>query len=747
MLNSDNTEHVAISLKKIHNFCHQFIKKYINLGDKVTNNDQYLSQSLSSSSSSLFNSSKGILMSDESSIAQDETSSSTIDQFISPIPTATATSTMDNLISHLTSSFSPEIHKDSFLSSSSSNILIPNLTDVAKICQDTIMSETTTIIPSDDEPKSFTYLSEDTIFLILSVNSLILIISLIGNIFVAYHSLHKKKSNKYNNSRQSVEIFFCNLAISDLIITILHAPLNSIRLIANDWPLGPFFCRLLPYIQTTVVYVSTFSMTFIAIERYKTLAFPLKPKLEYPQLIIAFIWFISAIFSIPFAIYINVFIKLGFAGKESHLVCDFNYPDENGDQRAGNIRKLVDVITFILQFVIPWCLMVILYSLIVIEMWSKETIGNSAKQQQEKKNIRTKKTTILMLLIVTGIFSFCWLPFNIHQFLFDFGTLNYGADNFYTSTITHWIAISSVCYNPVIYCLMDKDALKDFKLLIKRLFNHIFSFCSRRNRHHGHGQIYHNCNNHDPCEGPNVMISMSNFHYDSKKQTYTPLRAISGNQGNSTSKFTTELNDRSVTANSGALVLSKLITESVSDYNSHSFNSNRSTCSGSKSKSVEPGVFHCNCHGSNSPLINNTLSTGSCPITITTNVPSSKSRDDLSSGSGCNGGGGCYGRGKSCSYFNFNGNDTGSNTSSACGGGSGVGGGSGGCSNDHFSAELSRKRLLTSKHLTGCKNRTDIHKNHRHCHRSQVKKITKVYCDTSSPIVAIEQRDQTLSSL
>lgn len=66
-------------------------------------------------------------------------------------------------------------------------------------------------------------------------------------------------------------LFIFNLAVSDLILCIVTQPLNIYRILStrHGWQLGLPMCKLFSMIQATNVYVSSMSITAIALDRFR----------------------------------------------------------------------------------------------------------------------------------------------------------------------------------------------------------------------------------------------------------------------------------------------------------------------------------------------------------------------------------------------------------------------------------------------------------------------------------------------
>ena len=73
------------------------------------------------------------------------------------------------------------------------------------------------------------------------------------------------------------------------------------------------------------------------------------------------------------------------------------------------------------------------------------------------------------------MFAICWLPLNLYHIRANFGT-DPSRHNFTVYLIVHWLAMSSVCYNPFIYSIRNSY----FRTRFKNFF--LFIFCRYNNR-------------------------------------------------------------------------------------------------------------------------------------------------------------------------------------------------------------------------------------------------------------------------
>eukprot|EP00108_Taenia_solium_P010388 TsM_000822500 transcript=TsM_000822500 gene=TsM_000822500 len=139
-------------------------------------------------------------------------------------------------------------------------------------------------------------LIQTVVFIIYGV---IIILSLFGNTIVILVILRCKSMQSITN------LFITNLAVSDLLMSLVAAPFTPIAAFSDTWVLPQFLCKLLSFTMGVSVYVSTLTSTAIAVDRYLVIVHPFFSKMRNWMCgtIIATIWAIATLICLPLAIH------------------------------------------------------------------------------------------------------------------------------------------------------------------------------------------------------------------------------------------------------------------------------------------------------------------------------------------------------------------------------------------------------------------------------------------------------------
>lgn len=110
---------------------------------------------------------------------------------------------------------------------------------------------------------------------------------------------------------------------------------------------------------------------------------------------------------------------------------------------------------------LPLLIITASYTTVACRLWRHNAIGDTTTAQcaaQRKK----RRRTLTMLLLVVGVFAICWFPLNCYVVLLSSHTIQSSNALYFCF---HWLAMSSTCYNPFIYCCLNPAFRQELRLL------------------------------------------------------------------------------------------------------------------------------------------------------------------------------------------------------------------------------------------------------------------------------------------
>ena len=119
----------------------------------------------------------------------------------------------------------------------------------------------------------------------------------LGNIVVVSSFIRQPALRTQRNS------FILNLAISDLVLCLVTMPLTLLDIVNKHWPLGDsaVSCKVAGGLQAVSVFVSTISITVIALDRYQLIVYPTRDVLKRigGAAALFFIWMLGFLLALP----------------------------------------------------------------------------------------------------------------------------------------------------------------------------------------------------------------------------------------------------------------------------------------------------------------------------------------------------------------------------------------------------------------------------------------------------------------
>ncbi|KAK1169112.1 apelin receptor-like [Acipenser oxyrinchus oxyrinchus] len=276
----------------------------------------------------------------------------------------------------------------------------------------------------------------NTVTFIMVMYCFVFLFGTMGNIFVIYIMLRKKRK------RRHADIFITHLAFADLVF-LITLPLWVVSLALNNrWPFGDFFCKVASYIISVNMF-SSFLMTCMSINRYMTIVLSIDIRAmrikRYTQIMVVIVWVLSVGLGIQVFFFRIV--------NEDH---DLKYCSE-----VNSVAKtLFSLFTRVVAFLLPLLIITVSYSSIAVKLNRHFTRMNNDGRKQ-RRSIKTGLWIIAMFVI-------SWLPFNI---LTTIRTLKESKYIELSSENAHWVdrslsfttclAFSNSCVNPIIYVVFD----------------------------------------------------------------------------------------------------------------------------------------------------------------------------------------------------------------------------------------------------------------------------------------------------
>ncbi|VVD00051.1 unnamed protein product, partial [Leptidea sinapis] len=270
-------------------------------------------------------------------------------------------------------------------------------------------------------------------WILIGTHTAVFLVGLVGNslVCVAVYRNH--------SMRTVTNYFLVNLAIADFMVLLFCLPATSVS-----------------------VTVSVLTLTFISLDRWYAICFPLKFKstINRAKTAILIIWTVSLTFNTPELVVLTTVKTVPLRFNLEYLVqCTATWSPTS--DLVWHIIKVVFIYT------IPLLLMTVAYHQIVRVLWSSEKIPGQAETTKlacaEQTQLRSRRKAAKMLVAVVIMFAVCYFPVHL------LSVLRYLLDMEQTDVITFLALISHVmiyansAINPLIYNFMSGKYRREFR--------------------------------------------------------------------------------------------------------------------------------------------------------------------------------------------------------------------------------------------------------------------------------------------
>ena len=279
----------------------------------------------------------------------------------------------------------------------------------------------------------------------LSVHSLILLTSLLGNVFVIT-MVYKRKE-----LRKTVNIFIVNMAVSDVLFSLSVFPVEITRIASDSWHwrvggiTGLVLCKFYSLTKQASFLISVQSMLWIAVDRFVAILFPMKIGLISRTIrvtAIASSWIIAVLFNSP------LLVIWALARNGNKLFCTA----VNTISVFPNQKALIAYfwLQLAINIIAPLILMSFLYTAIAIALRRRRKALTHFAANVQRHSLRKQKRAVQMCFVVMTAFYICVIPQALLYFVNNWTT---SCVFLYSFSITADVLFyTSAAVNPII-CL------------------------------------------------------------------------------------------------------------------------------------------------------------------------------------------------------------------------------------------------------------------------------------------------------
>nr|AKA95272.1 adipokinetic hormone receptor 1A [Crassostrea gigas]CAP17413.1 G Protein coupled receptor [Crassostrea gigas] len=267
------------------------------------------------------------------------------------------------------------------------------------------------------------------------------------------------------NIKSRVNQFIFHLSIADLVVTFIMLPLEIIWNITVAWKAGDPACRILMFFRILGLYLSSFILVTISLDRYFAIVHPLSlndaDKRGRIMLILA--WCFSIVASIPQSVIFHVETHPKY--RTFRQCVTFNFFPSHNHELAYNLFNLITL------YALPLLIITTSYSLILWEISKKtkqckeETKCLSTRSRLRRSSVgnmeRARIRTLKMTLVIVSVFVICWTPyFVLSAWWFDSDSASQLDPKVQRGLFL--FAVSNSCMDPIVYGMFTINFKREF---------------------------------------------------------------------------------------------------------------------------------------------------------------------------------------------------------------------------------------------------------------------------------------------
>ena len=288
--------------------------------------------------------------------------------------------------------------------------------------------------------------------------SLILVVSLVGNsliVLIVY---------KTPTLRKPINMLIANMAMSDLLYPMFLYPVELAKSHVGSWligsTLGEALCKMHSFLAGVSMLVSVQSLVLLTVDRFRAVVLPLRLRLISRKLCLYLIigtWILAVAFESPYL------FAYKLVEDPEGMQCVRQWEEAFGEESSYPIYVVVVIILF---FCIPFVLLVILYSIILMNLKEQVHPGEPSANTKQQRTRRNRKVLKMAIAIVV-VFFICWIPVYTNVVIVYFVPEIRSSCSFNLYYIfTYFMSIANCAVNPIICLIFSSNYRKALKRLV-----------------------------------------------------------------------------------------------------------------------------------------------------------------------------------------------------------------------------------------------------------------------------------------
>ncbi|XP_071168003.1 adipokinetic hormone/corazonin-related peptide receptor variant I-like isoform X4 [Mytilus edulis] len=304
-------------------------------------------------------------------------------------------------------------------------------------------------LASGDLPTDLTFNDENLMAVV--AYSVLFVIAASGNLTV-FITLFR---NRHLKSR--VNLFILHLSLADLIVAFIMVPMEIIWHATVAWKGGDLACRILMFFRTFGLYLSSFILVTISLDRYFAILHPLSlnDANKRGKIMLLLSWIFSFVASIPQSVIFHVDRHPKYTWFTQCVT--FNFFPTTAHELAYNLFNLTTLYGLPLIIIsVSYCS--ILYQISKKTRQSKEeALGFATKRRSRLRrsavgNIeKARSRTLKMTLVIVSVFIMCWTPYYVISAWWWFDIESAKRLNSKIKKGLFLFAVSNSCMDPIVY--------------------------------------------------------------------------------------------------------------------------------------------------------------------------------------------------------------------------------------------------------------------------------------------------------